>query len=354
MWKKDSGPYMQTVHFCFSLGGMIAPQVAEPFLAPENCLSLRDTMNVTLVKDSIPLVNSSNKNHRHLVITNSSEQSLLPNCTTAYEDTRVHYAYLISGALLAVTSVPFLFTVLFSSYTNNNSREEKRLTSTDQTGFHKLHLRLKVLILGFLSLLMIVYCGTEDTYAGFLMTFLITQLRWTKSQGAVATSIYWICFGVARLAGVLIVRLARTTTLIYIYSLSLVVSFTGLLVSTTLNIDSLIWVFVGMVGCSLSIIFAAIFTWTTECVTEVAGKISAMFMASASLGVILFPLLFGYMMKWLSPMWFLYLLLGQSIVWAILFIVTDMITRYLLRPAIDTFIPEVEPLNTSRMQANIK
>lgn len=196
--------------------------------------------------------------------------------------------------------------------------------------------------------MMVLYCGTEDTFAGFLMAFLIAQLRWSKANGAFATSVYWICFGLSRLGGIFIVRLAPTTTLMHVYSISLAISIAGLLVSAIFRMDILVWVFVGIVGCLLSIIFASIFTWTTESIVQVAGKITAMFMIHASFGVILFPLLFGYTMKWLSPIWLLYILLGQSIVWVILFSVTHLLTNHLLSPAKNELcIPKKQPLNSN-------
>ena len=266
--------------------------------------------------------------------------------TCSLEETNVPYAYLISGILIAMTSFPFVVS-LWKGKRVDIYHKKAEMRKEDKTGFKTLSLHVKALILVLLCVLMALYCGIEDTFAGFLMTFLITQLRWTKTNGAFATSVYWICFGVSRLIGIFLVKLAETSTLIFAYSFSLVLSLTGLLVSTMFSIYILIWFFIGLVGCSLSIIFASIFTWTTENVTQVAGKLSAMLMASASFGVILFPLLFGYTMKWLSPMWFVYLLLGQSITWVILFAVTCFITNNLigLSPAtVELNIHEKEPL----------
>ena len=337
IWRKDAGPYMQTIHFNFSLSGMISALVAQPFLASDVCLSTRDIVNGTDIRGN----SSSYQYVDRLLMQNQS--------ACAFEETRVHYAYLISGILIAVTSLPFAVS-LWTRKETDLCDDKIELNKKDKTGFNQLPLHMKAFILVLLSALMALYCGTEDTFAGFLMTFLISQLRWTKSNGAFATSVYWISFGLSRLGGIFIVRFAKTSTLIFAYSFSLVISITGLLVSTIFRIDILVWIFVGMVGCSLSIIFASMFTWTTECITQVAGKFSAMFLSSASFGVILFPLLFGYTMKWLSPMWFLYLLLGQSITWVCLFAVTCIIAKNLIGPSpakIEQNIPEKEPLNTT-------
>ena len=326
---------MQAIHFCFSLGGMISPLMAQPFLAPDVCSSVRDDSNVSGSRGNVSYLNVD------ITLTRVQNQS-----TCSLEETNVQYAYLISGVLIAMTSFPFVVS-LWKGKRADIYHKKEDMRKDDKTGFKTLSLHVKALILVLLCVLMALYCGIEDTFAGFLMTFLITQLRWTKTNGAFATSVYWICFGVSRFIGIFIVKLAETSTLIFAYSFSLVLSLTGLLVSTMFSIYILIWFFIGLVGCSLSIIFASIFTWTTENVTQVAGKLSAMLMASASFGVILFPLLFGYTMKWLSPMWFVYLLLGQSITWVILFAVTCFITNNLIgiSPAtVELNIPEKEPL----------
>ena len=329
---------MQAIHFCFSLGGMISPLLAQPFLAPDGCLSARDAIN-----DTGPHVNSSYQTFDLTLPTNQSTCSL--------EETKVHYAYLISGILIAMTSLPFAVSLWKRKTKRVDLSEEKaEIHKEDKTRFNKLPLHMKALILVLLCVLMALYCGIEDTFAGFLMTFLITELRWKKSNGAFATSVYWICFGLSRLIGIFIVKLAKTSTLIFAYSFSLVLSITGLLVATVFSIDILVWFFVGLVGCSLSIIFASMFTWTTENVTQVAGKLAAMLMCSASFGVILFPLVFGYTMKWLSPIWFLYLLLGQSITWVSLFAVTCLITKNLIglsSATVELNIAEKEPLKNA-------
>ena len=330
MWKQESGPYLQAIHFSLSLGGMLSPLMAQPFLAPDVCPSVQNVTNVSETETNMTM--------------STTDQS---NCSM--EGTRVHYAYLISGILIALTSLPFAVS-LWQGHGTKASDKTTEMRKEDKTGFDKLSLYVKVLILALLCVLMALYCGTEDTFAGFLMTFLITKLRWTKSNGAFATSVYWVCFGLSRLVGIFIVKLAKTSTLISAYSFSLVLSVAGLLVATVFSIDILVWLFVGLVGCSLSIIFASMFSWTTENVTQVAGKMSAMLICSSSSGVILFPLLFGYTMKWLSPMWFVFLLLGQSITWVILFAITCFITNNLIGLSTATRelnIAEKEPLKST-------
>jgi hypothetical protein len=36
-WGEKAGPYMQGLHFCFSMGGIVSPLATEPFLAERSC-----------------------------------------------------------------------------------------------------------------------------------------------------------------------------------------------------------------------------------------------------------------------------------------------------------------------------
>ena len=57
MWKQGAGPYMQAIHFCFSLGGMISPLMAQPFLASDVCSSVRDDSNVSGSRGNVSYLN---------------------------------------------------------------------------------------------------------------------------------------------------------------------------------------------------------------------------------------------------------------------------------------------------------
>ena len=359
IWRADAAPYMQALHFCFSIGGMIAPFIAEPFLATtimqtsKNVNSSGDHFENSSVIDNHTYESTEVFNSGLQFQENSSvlkdthmEENRKREMVQVFGETSVQYSYLITGILVFITVIPF--SVMLYLRPKDVAKTDAITNQKDPTNFKELSLPARILILSFLSLLIIIYCGTDDTYAGFLMTFLLTELNWNKSEGSLASSLHWLCFGLARLGCIFLVRYVKTSKLMIIFGILVVFSFTGLLLSTIYNIKPLIWIFIGFPGIALSLLFPAMFTWTNENIVIVSGKISAMFLMSASTGVMLLPLLFGYTMERFSPRWFLYLLLGQSIIWILLFLFTILLTRCLLKQLpkqLDIQIQEMAPLS---------
>jgi hypothetical protein len=54
--------------------------------------------------------------------------------------------------------------------------------ATDEHPKEDISIRLKISVLVILSLIIAAYTAMEDTYAGFLMTFTVKHLNWTKPQ----------------------------------------------------------------------------------------------------------------------------------------------------------------------------
>ena len=324
MWGSESGSYMQAVHFCFSLGGVIAPLIAQPFLAES-----RDTIIHRPVSNVTDLTSSTTKPYDSSDIgcSDYNNSNVQP---TQYEETNVKYAYIISAVMSFTTVVPFCC-MFYLKRDDRIRMNEDIIKEKEPTNFSARPFVVKVAMLLLLSLLMFVYVGTEDTYAGYLMTFVTTELCWSKASGSLATSVFWICFGVTRLLCIPLIQYVNIETLMLLFSISLVISFAGLLLATMYNTYYLIWIFFGLPGVSMSIIFAAMFTWTNDNVVKVSGKFLSLMMTSASAGIMSFPILYGYTMDHLSPIWFVYLLLTQSIVWVVVYITFVLSAKCLLK-----------------------
>ena len=201
----------------------------------------------------------------------------------------------------------------------------------DKSGFErpdKLPLKLKMILLVLLSSLMLMYCAVEDTYAGFLMTYLIKQLQWEKSQGSVATSLYWAAFSFGRFCGIFLIHRFKPVQLLFVYLILLICSFLAIYI-TTMLITPVIWAFIPFAGFSMSIVFPCIFTWTEESILNVTGKVSSMFLISASSGLMINPLILGYLIDNFSPLCFAYLLFAESVLCLLLFLsVLFLVKKY--------------------------
>jgi MFS family permease len=63
----------------------------------------------------------------------------------------------------------------------------------------------------------------------------------------------------------------------------------------------------------MSILFPTLFTWTEEDFLLVTGKIASLFIMTSTAGSIASPAALGYLIEEVSPMWYAYILLGESI-----------------------------------------
>ena len=246
------------------------------------------------------------------------------NCTEVYGETRIHISYLISAIIVISAAIPFLI-----MYINTKLHNKPHVESADKSNMErpdKLPFRLKMVLLVLLSSLMLTYCAVEDAYAGFLMTYCIKQLGWEKTDGSIATSLYWAAFSFGRFCGIFLIKRFKPTQLLFVYLILLCGAFVAFYITTILS-SPVIWFFIPFAGFSMSIVFPCIFTWTEESILNVTGKISSMFLISASSGLMLNPILLGYLMDNFTPLSFVYLLFSESVLCLLLFLLILFLVR---------------------------
>ncbi|XP_045170284.2 sodium-dependent glucose transporter 1A-like [Mercenaria mercenaria] len=302
IWGQNAAPFMQTIHFGFSFGGIISPLTAEPFLAPKSC---PDVPNInTTFTTSVPFANGT---------TEAGTE-----CEEVYGETHIHYAYLIAGIVSLSATVPFLclyllskryYTYVDSPIASFNISEGKKLKELPN-----LSLPNRVLFVTLLMLLISIYACTEGRFSGLLTTFLTDHLDWSTADGLHVTSLFWGTFAAGRFIGILVTRFLKTPTMILIYLIALTVSFVGMFFAAKYNVRALIWACAALAGFSMSVIFPSIFTWTAESILVVTGTISAIYLVGVSVFNMLFPLLYGYLMDNFTQMYFVDLLIAQCVV----------------------------------------
>ncbi|KAL4237401.1 hypothetical protein ACF0H5_002119 [Mactra antiquata] len=318
VWGQEGDSYMQALHFGFSLGASIAPYVTEPFLA-KKIKTCQHIANMTTDRPSTDssvsrMYNQSAPSTAILDMHYYNASADVPNhmtkCTEEYEATSVYIAYIIAGIIVLTSTVAFAFLHAHSrknKLTKQVSGNEKKTDGTI-TRRKQLTRRMKVLYLVLLSILISSYCIVEDGFASYLMTFAIERLKWDKSTGSFATGLFWVSFGIGRFCGIFIIACCRTKLLLTLYLMMLGCGYAGFLLSAFFNVFPLIWIFTVVLGFSMSVIFPAIFSWTSENIITVSGKISSVFLTSASSSGMLTMFLIGNLMDKYDPMWFVYIL----------------------------------------------
>ncbi|KAK6174054.1 hypothetical protein SNE40_017400 [Patella caerulea] len=317
LWGENEGrPFMQAAQFAFVFGGVISPLVTAPFLVPNtkdvstnsssSAFTDVTTLNTTLLDYNIPntttlpstvVLNTTLLDYN---ITNDNS-TLGNNITTIAEpvETKLIYAYIISGIVILLSAIPFI--VIYCRYKSqkmnrNQPKKQKKGCTRDLTW--KYHILAIVL----LNLFYVAYSLVDNTFAAYLMAFVVMELKWSKAKGTQITSVYWAAFAVSRFSGIFVIRCLRPAVMLFICLIGLTISFTGFLLCSHFQIHIRIWICAVLVGLSMSVVFPTGFTWAQENLLNITGKVTSLILVAASVGTVINPVIIGYLMEELSPM----------------------------------------------------
>ena len=302
IWGQNAAPFMQSIHFGFSFGGIISPLTAEPFLAPKSCTGDLIENTTAISSTELPFVNATIGNG---------------DCEEVYGETHIHYAYLIAGFVSMTATIPFLCLYLlakkYDTYVDSPIASFNTTDKKISTELPTLSLKKKIVFVTLLMLLISNYACAEGRFSSLLSTFVSDYLDWTTADGLHITSLFWGTFAAGRFLGVLVTRFLNTPVMIIVYLCTLTLSFVGMLLAVKVDISELVWACAALAGLSMSVIFPAIFTWTGESILTVTGTISAVYLVGVSAFNMLFPLLYGYLMENFTQMYFVDLLIAQCV-----------------------------------------
>ena len=193
-----------------------------------------------------------------------SNSTKAPNstCFAAYEETRIHYAFLISAILIFIAAIGYMF--LYSKMNKLYARQTKEQhnsidTRKDTPVESTIPIKVKAVILILLASLMMSYSVMEKGFSDFLMTFVLNRLNWSKEIGSFLTTVFWACFTIGRFAGIFIVGHCKQSSMLTLYLGFIALSSFGFLLRAVFNVIPLIWIFTGTLGFSMSVVFPCIF-----------------------------------------------------------------------------------------------
>lgn len=323
--KKTSQSFMQALHFGFAAGGIISPLITAPFLAQRSTPETIESPNSSnvLMTSTVTYqdINLSTFKYNDLITTQYNNLSLDSVSTgdtlgaswsngvsEEYETSRVHIAYAISGSVAFLVSLPFLIMYIRmpSDFERHGCEDRKRSNNP-------LPLLIKISVLINMCALSALYTGLEETFVEFLSAFCVEQVRWTKTQGSLATSLYFGSIGLGHFINIFTVRIVNHVKLMGLNCFMLIIAMTVITLSADNVFHAGVWVAPPLVGLSLSIIYPIIFTWTEDIFLPVTGRISSLFILTGAMGSMINPMILGVLMDEHSPMWYCYLLLIESI-----------------------------------------
>ncbi|ESP04278.1 hypothetical protein LOTGIDRAFT_237460 [Lottia gigantea] len=312
VWKSESRPYMFIVHLGFSIGALISPLITEPFLVPKDSLVpiVRPTKHPYYL---CQLQFETHNNSKYELTYNKStfDPSLCvgfnqTDANTEVWDIKLQYAFVISSVLAVVTSIPFLV----KSCKKIKSKEEHNLVPDEVWPVPPVHYVFSILLVMFMY---ICNTGIEDAFSAFLMTFVVEQLDWTKSQGALVSSTFWGALITMRVLVIFVADLLSPAKLILIAMSFLVTSLVGLLVCAQYFVHTGIWVFVCVAGGAISILFPTGISLTDQELVPVNGKVSSFILVAGAIGLLCNPVVLGFLIQEFSALYFCYLLLAEAL-----------------------------------------
>jgi len=311
--------YIQILHLCFTIGGILSPLASSPFITQtDDTLSNREAINTT------PVINFYSSNvtttYQQRLSTDTSYHAITNN---SIQGTEIYKAYSISAGLTLLSVLPFI--VIYFKYDKSFTVSKVEQTdTTEQTD--TLPTKLRVLVFMFIALCSAVFTAMEDSFAGFLAPFVVKQFGWDKVVASYVTSVYWACFGGGSLFAIFIAPLFVLSKLLCVYSFMVVSSFTCLLVTSLNGVDAGVWISACMNGFFMSVFFPLFYAWVEEDFLHVTAKVTALIMISASVGVIINPVIIGSLMQ-KEPIGFCYILLGESVLLLLVYIIGILLSN---------------------------
>lgn len=216
-------------------------------------------------------------------IDGNSTQNFSTDATTlspTEPTTQVQYAYFIAGSLLLLNG--FMFGLLFitgdRSFRNTYQETEVMVMTRSAPEKRKYYFTFVTSV----CLMNLMASTLTLTYSTYLTAYVVDELQWSKSSGAVLISTFWFFCTAGRFLGVLVVRWLSTELMLLGTIVSTVVFILPELIFAHLH-PSVMWICTSGFGLSVATIYANSLTFGNMYVAFY-GRIGALVVAAGSLG----------------------------------------------------------------------
>ena len=315
LWKGNTGPCMQVVHFCFALGAFIAPIIAKYFISEDRGQSIENS-TIASTSNSTEDNGQSNFKFAYWITSTIFLPTLLAFIYFAvklefigYKENMKLSANKTKKCLndketeLDMDTLPTRSATAVgtkdgcSTEKENFSRDDPDLVSTppkNETG------KYKFVLLILLAIFMFVYVGLEVCFGSLIFTVVVTGvLNFSKSQGTQIQSLFWGTFAFGRIFSILLVVCkVRSSVMI---SMNLVGSLVAATIMVVFVHNTLaIWLGSAVLGCSYSSIYPTVMTWMSEN-TKATGVATAILVTGGVLGDVILPAAVGGLVASTSP-----------------------------------------------------
>ena len=252
MWGEQTAMPMHSLHFAFGVGALSAPQIARPFLGESQDQDENEPVLLTHIQTKGLPINVNN------VTTQASNGP-----DEIVDDSSIEYSFMIVGVatcLFALAYLPFYFYGFPKGFPERQpTKLSLSMCSPTSCGRGSFYIGLVYLILLFFFFFHAV--GGELAYATYVYSFAVDK-KYPFSTDAAANlnTVFFACFTGGRGLAILISKFLSTDTMILLDVLMYVASSIILLFWGYEN-DTILWIFSGLTGLFISILFPAGMAW---------------------------------------------------------------------------------------------
>lgn len=290
LWKSESGPFFQALHFSFGVGSFVAPLIAAPYLMTYN----NSGDNSTSFSNYSTTINNIEDSYMSTTetffgFTNySSEYLNLNQSDLVNNSSNIVYPFSMIGGFGLFVTIMFLGTTIVSPTERKTIQNRISDDGDDVKSSFKFLLSVGVLNV----LLLFLETGTEIGFAQMLTTYVVKgQLQLPPSTGSYMTSAFWASFTVSRLVAIfLAIKISSFTFILIDLTIALLGSIVLLFLS---SYEWALWAASIILGAGVASFFPAAIGWLNSYI-NVTNKVASIFIVGASLGGMIIPLTISY------------------------------------------------------------
>ena len=310
LWGKDSGPYIQALHFIVMMGATACPQLAKLFLSTSNESSVERSNNngSTLISHYHSPQNTLAENITVDVVSFDNEPVTLSNFQKS-EVTDIRLVYTVISAFALVGSALHVMNMCCSGCNIHHihaeipiQKEEAELGQNKDP--NKRHKCSYYLALGFTCFIVVFFAGLEEIFGAFLVKFSIEYLEWDTGVSRDLVSVFWGSAAASRFIATFVSYWFQSKFLLGLCTIFATVFTIGMTFTLTVT-SAVVWLGTISVGLSIGSLIGHVLSMGKNLIPY-TGVLSSMIFFSAFLGKIVTPLWVGYMLQNVGYSWFLY------------------------------------------------
>ncbi|XP_006819370.1 sodium-dependent glucose transporter 1A-like [Saccoglossus kowalevskii] len=346
-WGKESGPWIQGLHFSYALGATISPLIAAPFLTSYDHPARSDTgtaidssQNTTIgINIALDYVTDTPFNLLQSVLSGANETLRPLSQNITYDGTTTDTISVYKSKPLSVGRLWIPYTIIslycfvvallyISSFCAGNRKcVIKQNISCNTKIRENAQYQGTIFRCTFLTLMFLFaffYAGNEAIYGGFLYTFAMQSAHnFTPRTASYLNSAYYGSFALARGAAICVAMFISPAKMLNADLCGMCTASILLVAFASKNLN-ILWAATILLGVSMASVYPTGLAWAGEYIV-ITGTATAVYVVGASLSIIALPMLMGYLIESFAAISLMYVVLAMTFGITLTYIIMQVI-----------------------------